>query len=567
MYGAKVTDPLGSRQTLVPGSLCVDRLHPRRRRLRRRHRVARQHRARDPARDVRRPGRDRRQAGDHLPGEGARRRRQHPQHVARQHRDAHLPRPGRGQPHTRSGSVEHDDRRAQGRDREGGRRVDRRDLGRGEERSPSPPPTPAAPTCRPPTTWSSSTPCPPAPSRSRSTRAASGTRRPAPSPGPRPRRRPSARSRPAARSPLTYTVQVENPAVGGTTYTNTAKANTTSLGSDTTGVRSSTSTSTTAPDYAASANKTISVVLPVDHQGRHPDGGDHRRQRHLDRQGERCPANVRYWDTTVVDTVPDGLAVDSYGAITCTAGCPGTDPTVSTFPVTTSGATQQAAWFLGDLAPAAQQRTYELVLNGHVLSTKRAGGTVIGGTAAAPVSSPTRPGCAPTGPTPCPRRRPACRRRTPTPSGPATAATAIKEPRLVIDKSADKGPYVEGKDAVTYTVKVTNTGTWPAYDVVVTDQPDAELVDVTLVNGAALSTDGWTAGDPDLRWLIPGGDRSRRLGHLHLHDEGEAGDRARRPATRSPTRRRSRRTGASRRPPAPRTATTRGVSTSARSRP
>jgi uncharacterized repeat protein (TIGR01451 family)/fimbrial isopeptide formation D2 family protein len=298
---------------------------------------------------------------------------------------------------------------------------------------------------------------------------------------------------------LTYTVQVEDPAVGGTTYTNTVKANTTSLGSDTTGVRSSTSTSTTAPDYTASANKMISVVLPTITKDVTPTEatiGDNVTWT----VKVKVPANVRYWDTTVVDTVPDGLAVDSYGAITCTAGCPGSDPTVSTFPVTASGATQQAAWFLGDLTPAAQQRTYELVLNGHVLSTKRAGGSVT-----APVSftnqARVRTNRTDTVPA-APASVPASYSDT---VGPASAATAVKEPKLTIAKSADKGPYVEGKDTVTYTVKVTNTGSWPAYDVVVTDQPDTELVDVTLVNGAALNTDGWTAADPDLRWLIPGG--------------------------------------------------------------
>ncbi|WP_345528230.1 isopeptide-forming domain-containing fimbrial protein [Nocardioides endophyticus] len=304
---------------------------------------------------------------------------------------------------------------------------------------------------------------------------------------------------PGGSVPLTYTVQVEDPATGGTTYTNTAKANTTSLGDDTTGVRSSTSTSTTAPDYTASASKVLSVVLPTITKDVTPTTatiGDNVTWT----VKVTVPANVRYWDTTVVDSVPDGLAVDSYGAITCTAGCPGGDPTVSTFPVTASGTTQQAAWFLGDLTAAAQQRTYELVLNGHVLSTKRGGGSVT-----APVSftneARVRTNRTDTLPA-APANVPASYSDT---VGPATAATAVKEPKLTITKSADKGPYVEGKDTVTYTVAVKNTGTWPAYDVVVTDQPDAELVDITLVTGADLSTDGWTAGDPDLRWLIPGG--------------------------------------------------------------
>lgn len=297
---------------------------------------------------------------------------------------------------------------------------------------------------------------------------------------------------------LTYTAEVESPATGGTTYTNTVKAHTTSLGDDVAGVRSSTSTSTTAPDYTANASKVLSVVLPTITKDVTPTTAT---------IGSNAtwtvrvtvPANVRYWDATVVDTVPDGLAVDSYGAITCTAGCPGTDPTVSTFPVTASGATQQAAWFLGDLAPAPQARTYELVLGGHVLSTKRGGGTVT-----APVSF-TNQARVRTNRTDTLPAAPASVPGTYSDTvGPASATTAVKEPHLTIDKSADKGPYVEGNDPVTYTVKVTNDGTWPAYDVAVTDQPDSELVDVTLVDGASLSTDGWTAGDPDLRWLVPG---------------------------------------------------------------
>jgi uncharacterized repeat protein (TIGR01451 family)/fimbrial isopeptide formation D2 family protein len=303
---------------------------------------------------------------------------------------------------------------------------------------------------------------------------------------------------PGASTAFTYTVQVEDPAVGGTTYKNTVLATSTSLPTSTGGVRTPASTATTAGDYDATADRTISVVLPGITKEVTPAtatiGSNVTWKVRV-----TVPANVRYFDTTVVDTVPDGLAVDGYGAITCVSGCPGTDPAVGTFPVTTSGATQQAAWFLGDLAPAAQQRSYELVLNGHVLSTKRGGGSVT-----APVSftnearvRTNRTDILPVAPSTVP----ASYSDT---VGPASATTAVREPALTIDKSADKGPRVEGNDVVTYTVKVKNTGSWPAYDVVVTDQPDTELVDITLVDGAAQSTDGWSAGDPDLAWLVPG---------------------------------------------------------------
>lgn len=303
---------------------------------------------------------------------------------------------------------------------------------------------------------------------------------------------------PGASKALTYTVQVENPAVGGTTYTNNVLATSTSLGSPTTGVRTPASSASTAGDYDATASKAISVVLPSITKDVTPANATIGTAQTWTVKVE-APANVRFWDTTVVDTVPDGLAVDGYGSITCTAGCPGSDPAVSTFPVTTSGATQQAAWFLGDLAPAPQKRTYELVLRGHVLATKRAGGAV-----AAPASyvnqarvRTNRTDVMAANPTTVPASYSDS-------VGPASATTVVHEPKLTIDKSSDKGPWVEGNDLVTYTVKVKNTGDWPAYDIVVADQPDTELTDVTLVDGAAQNVDGWTAGDPDLRWVVPG---------------------------------------------------------------
>jgi uncharacterized repeat protein (TIGR01451 family)/fimbrial isopeptide formation D2 family protein len=303
---------------------------------------------------------------------------------------------------------------------------------------------------------------------------------------------------PGGSLPLTYTVQVESPPVGGTTYTNTVLATSTSLASTVGGVRSPASSATTASDYDATADKVLQVRLPG--ITKTVDPADATVGSNVTwTVGVTVPAGIRYFDTTVVDTVPDGLAVDAYGAITCTAGCPGTDPAVTAFPVTTSGTTQQAAWFLGDLAPAAQQRTYTLVLHGHVLATKRAGDAVAGGAsyvnqARVRTNRTDVLGAAPAG---------VAASYSDT-AGPASATTTVHEPRLAIDKAADRGPYVEGGDLVTYTVTVRNTGDWPAYDVAVTDQPDTELVDVTLVDGAGLSTDGWTAADPDLRWSIPG---------------------------------------------------------------
>lgn len=303
---------------------------------------------------------------------------------------------------------------------------------------------------------------------------------------------------PGASKAFTYTVQVDSPAIGGTTYANTVVATVSSLPTATGGVRTPSSSASTAGDYDAIAQRVLTVVLPGITQS--VDTAMATIGTDLTWTiGVTVPADVRYFDATVVETVPDGLAATGYGTITCTAGCPGTDQAATTFPFTTSGTSQQAAWFLGDLAPAAQQRSYQLVLRGHVLDAKRGGGVV-----AAPVSYTSgarvrtnRADLLPAAPVAVPSSYADS-------VGPAAATTAVREPVLTIDKSVDKGPQVEGNDLVTYSVAVSNTSAWPAHDVVVTDLPDQELVDVTLIDGADLSTDSWAADDPDMRWLIPG---------------------------------------------------------------
>ncbi len=88
--------------------------------------------------------------------------------------------------------------------------------------------------------------------------------------------------------------------------------------------------------------------------------------------------------------------------------------------------------------------------------------------------------------------------------GPATATNLVVEPKLTIHKSVDGGPIVESAELLTYTIAVANTGTSPAYDVVVCDHPDSELTSVAPVAGAALVTDPWTSLDPQICWTITG---------------------------------------------------------------
>ncbi len=87
-----------------------------------------------------------------------------------------------------------------------------------------------------------------------------------------------------------------------------------------------------------------------------------------------------------------------------------------------------------------------------------------------------------------------------------STSTTIVEPKLSIDKSSSPTGHVEGNSQITYTVKVKNDGTSPAYDVAVTDEPDAILTNVQngpLPAGVS-ATKTWSAGDHTMGWKING---------------------------------------------------------------
>ncbi|MFA4928997.1 MAG: isopeptide-forming domain-containing fimbrial protein, partial [Patulibacter sp.] len=308
---------------------------------------------------------------------------------------------------------------------------------------------------------------------------------------------------PGASTELKYRVRLENPATAGTTYTNTVDLQVRSLDGTVSGIRTSGSTSTTAPDYKATASDVISVVLPAITKAVTPTTGT---------IGTpvtwtvtvTLPKDVRYFDTTVVDTVPDGFDVDRYASMSCTSGCVGNEPTPSSFPVTDAGSgTLQAAWFLGDIAPHSSERVYTLVVEGHIRDTYRNApqAKVLDGTN---LTNQARVRTNRTDVLPAaPPSVPSSFSDT---VGPATATVKVVEPKLTLTKAANKTGYVEGGEQLTYTVTLKNTGTSPAYDVVVRDAPDVELTNVQLASGVStsLNTKPWSAGDRVLEWKIPG---------------------------------------------------------------
>ncbi len=92
----------------------------------------------------------------------------------------------------------------------------------------------------------------------------------------------------------------------------------------------------------------------------------------------------------------------------------------------------------------------------------------------------------------------------------STATVTTVHPQLNIDKDVSGDPEdddlrpTEPGDAYVYTLDIVNSGTGPAYDVVVDDLPDSALRAVIETDGQAFVTDAWNNADPDIRWVIPG---------------------------------------------------------------
>ncbi len=310
---------------------------------------------------------------------------------------------------------------------------------------------------------------------------------------------------PGASSAFSYRVIVDNPGVGGATKVNTATATATSLGfpADSDGERMS------GVGYSASTTDTVRLATAAIAKAVSPTSAT---------IGEplsytvrvTIPAGISLYDMTVVDVVPDSIDVDGYDSETCESGCPLVNPVNRYTPVVAG--TTKLAWDLGDIgAPLSTPQVIALTYHGHLRATHRIGGAPV----VAP-QTPTNSATVSSNQTDVNGAFDAA--SIPTTftdsSQPATAPVTVVEPSLVIDKKVKvgtAGSFVDGPasarsdSALTYQIVVTNTGSAPAYDAVVTDLPDAELTNVVLaaVAGTTVS-DGWTSADPGIAWQIPG---------------------------------------------------------------
>ncbi len=327
---------------------------------------------------------------------------------------------------------------------------------------------------------------------------------------------PSSTIYPGTTETFIYRVRVNDPAIGGKNLTNTATTTTTSIAGTVVGERTITSPRTVG--YTATKANTLNVLTPSVTKAV-ADATLTVGQRTTYTVDVTIPANTINYDAIVKDTLPDSVDFDSFISQTCTAGCsPGpTTPTIQPYsvpPPNGGTGTITIAWDLGDLttqAPVA--RDFRLVYGVHLRNTHRLGGSNVvrpqtsvnsvrvmanrtdkvgafsAGTIPAGVYDDT--------------------------SAAATRTVTTVEPGFTVDKqlAANSGSYGNGPifvrdgDALKYRLTVTNTGNAPAYDVEVTDTPNAEIRNLVTTPGAPSTTnvtDPWAAPGDDLKWTIPG---------------------------------------------------------------
>ena len=205
---------------------------------------------------------------------------------------------------------------------------------------------------------------------------------------------------------------------------------------------------------------------------------------------------IKYFNTTVVDTLPDGVAFDRTIAtrIVEPEGAPEITNAATPLTAKPEGSPERFGWYFGSVPSETNPSTShlrELIVEfeGHIKGKKSGGAKIEKG--AVLTNSVTglyngEKGSKPTG--------------VPDPTvnhggfgeatAPATAQTTVNEPALTIAKAVEvqeagggNGPEVQPGSTFTYKLLVTNSSKWAAHNVEVTDtNPQADLRELTPIN-------------------------------------------------------------------------------------
>jgi uncharacterized repeat protein (TIGR01451 family)/fimbrial isopeptide formation D2 family protein len=291
---------------------------------------------------------------------------------------------------------------------------------------------------------------------------------------------------PGANTSFNYKVEVENPAVAGSTLTNKVETTTASLAAGPTQRR------TSGTGYAAKAEDTLRLIGAAIEKSTTPGQatpGDPLTY-HLK---VTIPSSIELFDTTVRDQLPAGIEFDGYGAVTCLSGCPLTNE-IHEYKPSVNGTTgkETIAWDLGDIPALGEPQVIEFTYAAHLRATNRVvGGNVVKGNTeinAATVSSDLTN-----------KHGAFNENEIPTSfdetSPEAKTTTTVVEPQLTIDKKIKvgggafgNGPTVaHSNEPLAYELVVTNAGNSPAYDVEVTDAPDVAVTNVQVAPQAGVT--------------------------------------------------------------------------------
>lgn len=298
-----------------------------------------------------------------------------------------------------------------------------------------------------------------------------------------------------------YQVTVLDPLIATESLTNTATVRAESMNGSVTGERTSSSPngSTVGQGYIRSSSNTLQAPQLLIAKGASPA------TRTI---GETVtytldvtvPANVILNDVTVIDTPPAGMTYIGTTSAACVQGGGACSPAISVANIGSNGT--RVGWYLGDVTtPAAADRVVTIFYTAYVASPLANGSVALN---VAVVAGNTTNQI---GPTPV---SPPLASSFGVQSSPATASVAVVEPHLTIDKDVvgqvadtDTRRAVPGQ-LLTYTVAVTNTGTSPAHDVIVTDTPDDRLLLGTVGNGTGYVVADGDPSDGSLSWTIAG---------------------------------------------------------------
>ena len=310
---------------------------------------------------------------------------------------------------------------------------------------------------------------------------------------------------PGANAARTYAATVDNPATAGSVFDNTVDLTATSMAGSVSGERGPGSPITAG--YLANTQDAVRLGDATLTKSVDPGSATVGDEVEYTTQ-VTFPANITYFDATVIDTLPDGLDWDGTVDVTCDGGA--CTPAVTPLAAEPQpDGTTRVAWYLDDLPNQASARNYVITYTAHVDDQYVPEGTpVSNGQALTNMAGAFYNGTNTI--TGTPGSIPSAGSFSDG-SGPDDADVDVVEPDVAIDKRVsgdgdldDARPTQPG-DSYTYSLIVSNTGTSPAYDVEVTDTPDATLLDNIVVasNPNAAVTDG-DGSDGSLGWTIPG---------------------------------------------------------------